>query len=43
MRFPNYIDWFVCMSILEFKGTTKEAFIGDLVKIVLVDQYLYTQ
>jgi hypothetical protein len=31
------------MSILEFEGTTKEAFIVDLVKIVLANQQLYAQ
>jgi len=37
MWFPNYTDWFVCMSILEFERTTKEAFIGDLVKTILAN------
>jgi hypothetical protein len=31
------------MSILELKVTTKEAFIGDLVKTILANQQLYTQ
>jgi len=43
MCFPNCTDCFVCMPILEFEGTAKEAFIGDLVKTILANQQLYTQ